>query len=74
MNVEIAALSTRSRIQHLATTKLNLIYPEPQQVVWHQDSRDRFRNFDTNESLLVNANEILDQILTIGTVEANDTR
>lgn len=73
MKVEIAALSTRSRIQRVASQKLELGYPEPAYVVWQQNPKDRFKSFETEESFFAKAGWI-GQLFSIGSVEASDRK
>ncbi|OQY29744.1 MAG: hypothetical protein B6244_02845 [Candidatus Cloacimonetes bacterium 4572_55] len=72
MIVEIAGLSTRSRVQRMASQGSNLAYPQPEYVIWSQNSRDRFRDFDNKSgSFLAGAGDWLTQFLSTRSVEAN---
>ncbi len=70
MQVEIAALSTRTRIQRMASQKLGLVYPKPEYVVWHRNPGDRFKTFDTDNSFFAKA-AWLEHFLSIRNLEAN---
>ncbi len=72
MTVEIAALTTRPKIQHIAETQLNLTLPPLQNVVWYTNPTDRFQSFDETNTFFANS-EILNKIFTIGSVEARSS-
>ncbi len=73
LSVEIAALSSRTRIERVAQQTLKLNHPNPQYVFWHENPGDRFKIFNTDDSILARADKWMHQMLTIGTVEAKQT-
>lgn len=73
MQVEIAALSIRPRIQQIASKKLNLKHPPIRDVVWYENPTDRFRSFEDDHHFLVNA-EVIKQFFSIDAVEARSSQ